>query len=97
MCGYVDRVQLVEKMLKSAEIDYVLVASIPQEEMVFQTMSTGESGAVLLETAMEAFLRPMVQQGTPLEDIWELFSTAVASAMANLIIEELEGCRHEMS
>lgn len=97
MSGYVDRVQLVEKMLKSAEIDYVLVASIPQEEMVFQTMSTGESGAVLLETAMEAFLRPMVQRDTSLEDIREVFSTALAGAMKNLIIEKLEGCRHEMS
>ena len=97
MSGYVDRVQLVEKMLKSANIDYVLVASIPQEEMVFQAMSTGESGAVLLETAMEAFLRPMVQRGTSLEDIQEVFSSAMADAMANLIIEKMEGCRHEMS
>lgn len=97
MSGYVDRVQLVEKMLKSANIDYVLVASIPQEEMVFQAMSTGESGAILLENTMEVLLRPLVQQGTSLEDIQEVFSTAMADAMANLIIEKMEGCRHEMS
>lgn len=97
MSGYVDRVQLVEKMLKSAEIDYVLVASIPQEEMVFQAMSTGESGAILLENTMEVLLRPLVQQGTSLEDIQEVFSSAMAGAMANLIIEKMEGCRHEMS
>ena len=65
MSGYVDRVQLVAKMLKSANIDYVLVASIPQEEMIFQTMSPGESGAILFENTMEVLLRPLVQQGTP--------------------------------